>query len=477
MEVNQNRIPLYEAIMHFKDKHPKSYHVPGHKNGLLYEKIDPEWARFLQFDVTELNGLDDLHAPEGPIKEAQELLSSFYRTRKSYFLVNGSTVGNLASILASFNKGDYVLVQRNCHKSVLNALSMANVNPIFISPKVDDELCIGMEMDPSIVRKAFKSYPNLKGCILTYPNYYGFTYNLKSIIDIVHQNNGLVIVDEAHGPHFQIGTPFPESGVTLGADIVIHSAHKMLPAMTMGSYLHINSTRVSNERIEFYLAMLQSSSPSYPIMVSLDIARHYLGNFTKLDLEYTLSVRNQFVSRLALIDKLSVKTRDGQDPLKVIVTYEGCSGFELQEIFEEQGIFTELADQFHVVFVLPLLKKGIQYPYDETLVKIKAALEKRTPVIQVEKILYRNQEELTLLCMTYEEMEHKEIEYVAMKDAIHRVAAKMITPYPPGIPLLLPGEKIKKEQIETLIQLLELNAKFQGDISSLYKKKIPVFKD
>ncbi|MGV3467126.1 MAG: aminotransferase class I/II-fold pyridoxal phosphate-dependent enzyme [Heyndrickxia sp.] len=475
--MNQNRIPLYEAVMHFKEKHPKSYHVPGHKNGLLYEKINPEWARFLQFDVTELNGLDDLHAPEGPIKEAQQLLSSLYRTRKSYFLVNGSTVGNVASILASFKKGDYVLVQRNCHKSVLNALSMANVIPIFLSPKVDEELCIGLEINPSKVRSAFKSYPNLKGCILTYPNYYGFTYNLKEIMDIVHQENGLVIVDEAHGPHFQIGSPFPESAVTLGADIVIHSAHKMLPAMTMGSYLHINSERVSVERIEFYLGMLQSSSPSYPIMVSLDIARHYIGNFTKQDLEYTLSVRNQFVSRLATINNLSVKTRSGQDPLKVLVTYEGYSGFELQEILEEEGIFTELADQYHVVFVLPLLKQGIKYPYNDTLENILAALKKRTPNIPMEKMVYKNSEELAPLCMTYEEMEYKEVENVAMKDAIHRISAKMITPYPPGIPLLLPGEKIKKEQIEILLQLLELNAKFQGDISSLCKGKIPVLKD
>ncbi len=477
MEVNQNRMPLYEAVKQFKDNQPKSYHVPGHKSGLLYEQIDSEWTRFLQYDVTELNGLDDLHAPEGPIMEAQQLLSSLYRTRKSYFLVNGSTVGNLASILASFEKGDYVLVQRNCHKSVLNALSLANVKPIFLSPKVDHELCIGLEIDPAIVRNAFENYPNLKGCVLTYPNYYGFTYNLKAIIDIVHKNNGLVIVDEAHGPHFQIGRPFPESAVTLGADIVIHSAHKMLPAMTMGSYLHINSKRVSDKRIEFFLAMLQSSSPSYPIMVSLDIARHYLGNFTKQDMEYTLFQRNQFVTMLESIEHLSVKTRSGQDPLKVLVTYEGYSGFELQGIFEEQGIFTELADQYHVVFVLPLLKQGIIYPYDNTIEKLKAALERRTPVIKVEKMLYKNNEELTSLSMTYDEMEHKEVEYVSMRDAIHRIAAKMITPYPPGIPLLLPGEKVKKEQIKTLMQLLELNAKFQGDTSSLYKGEIPVFKD
>ncbi|MBB2481462.1 decarboxylase [Bacillus sp. APMAM] len=475
--MNQKRIPLYEALNNFKEKHPISYHVPGHKNGLVYKEVNPEWAKFLQYDVTELRGLDDLHAPEGPIFDAQKLLSSLYGSRNSYFLVNGSTVGNVASILASFTKGDYVLVQRNCHKSVLNALFMANVNPIFLSPKVDNELCIPMEIEPSLVRDAFKRYPNLKGCILTYPNYYGFTYNLKDIIEIVHQNNGLVIVDEAHGPHFLIGSPFPDSGVTLGADIVIHSAHKMLPAMTMGSYLHINSERVSNERIKYYLGMLQSSSPSYPIMVSLDIARHYLANFTKEDLEFTLSHRNRFISQLSLIDGLSVKTRKEQDPLKVIVSYEGYSGFELQEILEEQAILTELADQYHVVFVLPLLKQGFTYPYGDTVKRIKTSLEKWTPSIQVEKMLYKNKGELTSLSMTYEEMEHNEVEYVEIKNAINRVAAKMVTPYPPGIPLLLPGEKIKKEQIERLEQLLALNAKFQGDISPLYKGNISVFKD
>lgn len=475
--MNQKIIPLYEALKNFKESHPISYHVPGHKNGLLYDQVNSEWEKFLQYDVTELSGLDDLHAPEGPIYDAQQLLCSLYGSRRSYFLVNGSTVGNMASILASFTKGDYVLVQRNCHKSVLNALSIAHVNPIFLSPKVDNDLGIPVEIEPSMVRDAFKSYPNLKGCILTYPNYYGFTYNLKGIIEIVHQNGGLVIVDEAHGPHFLIGSPFPDSGVTLGADIVIHSAHKMLPAMTMGSYLHINSERVSIERIEAYLGMLQSSSPSYPIMVSLDIARHYLANFTKEDLNYTILHRNRFVSRISSIDGLSVKTRNGQDPLKVIVSYEGYSGIELQKIFEERAIYTELADQYQVVFILPLLKQGVSYPYEETVKRIKTSLEKRTPTVKVEKMLYRNKEELTPLSMTYEEMEHKEVEYVEMNDAIHRVAAKMITPYPPGIPLLLPGEKIKKEQIEKLEQLLALNAKFQGDIAPLYKGKLSVFKD
>jgi arginine/lysine/ornithine decarboxylase len=474
--VNQNSIPLFEALNQYKRNNPISYHVPGHKNGFLYKGESPELSNFLQYDVTELRGLDDLHAPDGPIFSAQQLLSSYYGTKKSYFLVNGSTVGNLAAILASFNTGDVVLVQRNCHKSILNALSIANIKPIFLSPKVDHELCIPVEMELSTIKEAFFKNQNIKGCILTYPNYYGLTYHLKDIIEIVHQNNGLVIVDEAHGPHFRLGYPFPVSAINLKADIIIHSAHKMLPAMTMGSYLHINSARVLVDKVEYYLSALQSSSPSYPIMMSLDLARHYLATFTKEDLEYTLLNRNHFVNELSHISGLTVKNMIGQDPLKIIVSYEGYSGYELQGIFEKEGVYTELADQYQVLFILPLLKKGVQFPFLITIEKMKMSLKECHPIIRVVRPSIRNEVKLSQPSYTYGEMKDKEIEWVDFDHAIDRVAAKMIIPYPPGIPLLLPGEIIKLGQLENLKRLIELKAKFQGDVKSLSEGKISVFK-
>ncbi|MBS4175796.1 aminotransferase class I/II-fold pyridoxal phosphate-dependent enzyme [Bacillus sp. FJAT-49736] len=475
--MDQKCIPLYEELNNFKRSNPISYHVPGHKNGLLYKEFNTEWAKFLQYDVTELKGLDDLHAPDGPIKYAQELLSSFYKTQKSYFLVNGSTVGNVASILSSFDTNDYVLVQRNCHKSVLNALSIANVNPIFLSPKVDKDLSIPTEIEPSMVRKAFENFPTLRGCILTYPNYYGFTYNLKEIIEIVHENNGLVIVDEAHGPHFQLGNPLPDSAIKLGADIIIQSAHKMLPAMTMGSYLHINSQLVSTERMEHYLGMLQSSSPSYPIMMSLDIARHYIANFTKEDLEYTLSKRAYFISELSKIEGLSIHTKSGQDPLKIIVSYDGYSGFEYQDILNEQGVYPEFADQYHVVFVFPLLKKNIHYPIDDTVGRMKASCKLRTHKSCIKRNGFTYNRGFTQLSLSYEEMKGKQTQWVEICEAPNRIAAKMITPYPPGIPLILPGEKITEEQMEMLSKLIKLNAKIQGDLSRIREGLISVYID
>ena len=197
-------------------------------------------------------------------------------------------------ILSVCSEGDTVLVQRNCHKSILNGLMLANIMPVFISPEMDMNLSTPAGIDKHTVRQAFERYPNAKACIFTYPDYYGGTFDLKSIIEIAHQHDSLVLIDEAHGPHFKLGDPFPLSALNLGADMVVHSAHKILPAMTMGSFLHINSKNVPKAKVEFYLSVLQSSSPSYPIMASLDIARSYLAGFTKEDIAYTWEVRNVF---------------------------------------------------------------------------------------------------------------------------------------------------------------------------------------
>jgi arginine/lysine/ornithine decarboxylase len=232
----QTRIPLYEALIHYKNTNEISFHVPGHKSGVvLNQQSQNIFKELLKIDATEISGLDDLHSPEGVIKEAEELLAALYQVKKSFFLVNGSTVGNLAMILSVCEKDDVILVQRNCHKSVLNAIKLAKARPVFLEPEYNSEWKTSTGVAEKIVEKAISLYPNAKAVVLTYPNYYGMVYDLKSIIDLAHLKNIPVLVDEAHGPHFIIGEPFPASAIQLGADMVVHSAHKTLPAMTMGS--------------------------------------------------------------------------------------------------------------------------------------------------------------------------------------------------------------------------------------------------
>lgn len=472
--MDQTMMPLYEIVSAHINKHPISFHVPGHKNGALYDGFHPSFFPFAHFDVTELSNLDDLHHPTGAIADAQHLLSELFQTRKSYFLVNGTTVGNLAMILATCHEGDSVIVQRNCHKSILNALMLAKVNPIFISPEWNTQLCIPTGVSIDSIQKALNQYKDVKACILTYPDYYGQAIQLKEIIALLHEQNVMVLIDEAHGAHFQIGTPFPCSSLSLGADIVVQSAHKTLPAMTMGSYLHINTHRVSEKKVERYLSILQSSSPSYPIMISLDFARHYLANFAKEDINYTLKKKEEFIQAITEIDGISILESD--DPIKILLRHDQLSGYELQGMLESANIYSELADPYQVLIILPLLKMNKTFPFQQAIEKIKnisweVKKSSKPPAFKMDA----DQQEITKLIYSYNKMEYMTYQWIQMDKAIGKVAAKMIVPYPPGIPLLLPGEKITERHMELLITLIETGARFQGESNKINEGYIAVF--
>ncbi|WP_332603930.1 aminotransferase class I/II-fold pyridoxal phosphate-dependent enzyme, partial [Bacillus sp. S1(2024)] len=311
--------PLYKALIQHARRNSHSFHVPGHHNGdVFFDDAKSIFDPLLTIDVTELAGLDDLHHPSGVIKEAQELASQLYGSVESFFLVNGTTVGNLAMILSVCEPGDTILVQRNCHKSVFHAVDLSGAEPVYLAPDVDSAMHVPTHVPLGTIKEALEAYPGAKGLVLTNPTYYGHSADLTEIIteahhygipvlvdeahgahfilgepfpvsalkmgaDIVviiteaHHYGIPVLVDEAHGAHFILGEPFPVSALKMGADIVVQSAHKTLPAMTMGSYLHLNSScRINRDRVAEYLNRLQSSSPSYPIMASLDIARAYV---------------------------------------------------------------------------------------------------------------------------------------------------------------------------------------------------------
>ncbi|WP_249317216.1 aminotransferase class I/II-fold pyridoxal phosphate-dependent enzyme [Bacillus sp. FJAT-50079] len=476
--MKQESMPIFDILREHREKNSISFHVPGHKNGLLMEQTNQLFSQFLTYDLTEITGLDDLHDPQGAIAEAEQLLAQFYGTKKSYFLVNGSTVGNIAMILASCCEGEHVLVQRNCHKSILNGLMLANVRPVFISPEIDKHSGLPASMNHNRVKEAFERYSNIKVCIFTYPDYYGKTYELEQIIEIAHQHGAVVLIDEAHAPHFQLGDPFPPSSLTMNADVVVHSAHKMLPAMTMGSYLHLNSDRVSRLDIESYLSILQSSSPSYPIMASLDIARHYLASFSDEDIAYTMEKREQFSTQLSRHTDLHIHPLErGQDPLKMTIYHPYMTGFELQRELERLSIYPELADPSQVLFTLPLLKQGMIFPYDQAIEKISNIRidgGKQNQPVMVKLGEYET-EKLSKLTYSYKEMRHLSTEQVELDEAIGRIAAQMIIPYPPGIPLIMPGEEIKVEQLDQLNLLIQANARFQGGEETFLKGKIEVF--
>lgn len=476
--MNQFKKPIYEALkMHF-EKQPVSLHVPGHKYGIIdpYDG-DSFFKDIMKLDATELNGLDDLHHPEGVIKEAETLLADLYGARNSYLLINGSTVGNLAMVMSTVQENEVVLVQRNCHKSILNGLLLAKADPVFLEPEYYPEWGITSGISLETIKNALQLYPDAKAIILTYPNYYGMVYELEEIIKVSHEHHIPVLIDEAHGAHFIIGAPFPKSALKLGADMVVQSAHKTLPALTMGSFLHFNSKLINQGELEKYLSLLQSSSPSYLLMASLDSARSYLGTYQEEDLLYLEKQIKCFIKelqRIKGIKVLSYPIHEG-DLLKITIQSETTlSGFELQERLEKEGIFTELADPNNLLMVLPLLKNGVIFPFD----KISQALRnvvKDVSVVKKPIHMPLNRKKINKLLLSQEQMKRVQKETISIIDAVGRISAESIIPYPPGIPILLPGELITVEDLETICELIETGARFQGS-KNIPSGRLSIFK-
>ncbi|WP_453992582.1 aminotransferase class I/II-fold pyridoxal phosphate-dependent enzyme [Bacillus nitroreducens] len=474
--MNQQQTPLFDALEQHAKKRPQSMHVPGHKYGQVFpSKGYSYFHKILEIDATELTGLDDLHQPEGVILESEALLADLYGVNKSYFLVNGSTVGNLAMIFAACSHNDTVLVQRNSHKSILNGLQMAGVKPIFLTPTYDREVQVASYVTFNTVREAFEKFHNIKAIILTSPNYYGMVNQLElsKIITYAHEMGTAVLIDEAHGAHFML-EGFPASALAIGADIVVHSAHKTLPAMTMGSYLHVNSSIIDPEEVEYYLRILQSSSPSYPIMASLDLARNYLATIQKNGTNTIIDKLIGFTQRMNEIPQIKIvtsKNKDVQTDLLKLTVQSQCelNGYQLQSVFEEIGIYTEMADPNNVLFVLPLIEN---FDADEIITKVSHALRKYKPIKGQFKDLDYGANSISTLDLCYNEIKRYNKEVVSFQEAIGSISAEMIIPYPPGIPIMMEGERVTERHIEVLNTYIQTGAHFQG--GDMVKKLIKI---
>lgn len=475
--MNNIRKPLVEKLIAFNNKNSTSFHVPGHKNSWL-STLPEEMKLALTYDFTELEGLDDLHEPTGVIKEAEEQLAVLYNVKRSFFLINGTTVGNLAMIYATCKYNEPVLVQRNAHKSIFNAIELVGAIPIFIEPLWSDTLQTSTYVQTSLVEKALYLYPKATAIILTYPTYYGIAGNeLENIIEKCHNHSIPVLIDEAHGAHFVIGEPFPKSAIQLGADIVVQSAHKTLPAMTMASYLHYNSKIVCEKEIIRYLGMLQSSSPSYLLMASLDDARAYVEGYTEGDVSYLMKERKYLITNLSKLDKVTVVEVD--DPLKLLIRIKGLTGVRLQEQLQKHNIYVELADPYQVLLILPLLKNNQQYAF-QRLIEILKNIALTIQVNSESHSFPLSLKKPTISKAIYNAAQIKKYgsNWVSFNEVEGRIAAATIIPYPPGIPLLLAGEKITAEHLNTLNTLISLNVHFQGEINNkdkalkVIKKKV-----
>lgn len=454
--------PLYDALHQHAIQQRFPFHVPGHKKGTVF--AEKAWSNFhdlLPLDLTELPGLDDLHFPTGPIAEAEKYLADFYGSAHSYFLVGGSTAGNLALLLSVCKAGEPILVQRNAHQSILHALELTGAYPVFLAPMMDPGSALATGPSCFTVQQALQQYPHVKALVLTNPNYFGMAVNLRPLIELAHNAGIPVLVDEAHGAHFVLGPSFPESALDAGADGVVQSAHKTLPAMTMGAFLHIQGSRLSENAIAHHLRVVQSSSPSYPIMASLDLARHYMASVTQTEMQALCKQITTIRSRMAQISQWTVlppvsEAYTALDPLKITVqTRCSLSGFDIQYRLQKQGVDTELADPYHVLFVLPLAPLD---KIDHFLTSIALALEDCSPDNEARR---PQPAAMPPLSQPFRLTEADTTERIPLQEAAGRISAQKVTPYPPGIPLLLEGERIISSQIQTLLDWYKNGGHFQ----------------
>ncbi|HEY4390315.1 MAG TPA: aminotransferase class I/II-fold pyridoxal phosphate-dependent enzyme [Paenibacillus sp.] len=495
MAEHKPRAPLYEALVHYRKRKDASFHVPGHKDGQAYLDIYEEMALVgvMEIDATEITGTDDLHHPEGVIREAQQLAAEYFGAAETFFLVGGSTVGNLSLILSVCTApGVVLLVQRNVHKSVIHGLMLAGANAVFLSPQID--AASGLATIPSVetVREALRRYPGAKGLLVTHPNYYGMGATLQPLAQLCHGSGVPLLVDEAHGAHFGLHQQLPPSALAQGADGVVQSTHKMLTAMTMGAMLHVQGGLLDRGLIRQRLAMVQSSSPSYPIMASLDLSRCLLQASGERLFAQALAIASRIRSDIKATKRFSLVELGAsgdsaaysiQDPFKVVL-YDAAgelSGYALQEALEACGCIPEMSDERYVVLTLGVgtsqqdanrllaaLRETAEAHPSEANISTWNILDKPAasqPQLQAQDSSQSVQMTANVsapVLFSLRPVAAVDIERIPVEESAGRQAAEMVIPYPPGIPILYPGEWITNEIETALIQLGRSKAKCQG---------------
>lgn len=490
--MNQNQTPLLDAIISNAKRPHTPFYTPGHKQG---KGISAKLVNYLgkavfTADLTELTELDCLFAPDGVIQEAQQLAAEAFGSCQTWFLVNGSTCGIEAAIMATCQDGDKIILPRNVHSSVIGGLILSGAIPIFINPEYDSSLDIAHSITVESLEIVLEKHADAKAVIMLYPTYYGVCTDIKTIAKLTHKYNIPLIVDEAHGAHFAFHPEFPISALAAGADLTVQSIHKTLGAMTQASMLHLQGKRININRINKALQLTQSTSPSYLLLASLDAARQQMALNGKELLTRTLQLAEEARNRINKIPQLSIlnfsrsyhsldKTR-----LTVIVSELGITGFEVEEILDEKfNVTPEFASLKTVTFIISLgnTEKDI-----EQLVKAFTTLAKehRKPFMVKEKGLEskilsfwnhwqaeplrmgsqaepRNQDGNQNLVLSPRQAFFAATETLPIDETINRTCAEIVCPYPPGIPILMPGEVITSAVVEYL-----LNVKAMGGFIS-----------
>ncbi len=472
-QLDPSQTPIIDALQEWVSTAHAPFYTPGHKRGEgMHPLLKDRWgAAVLGWDLPELPGLDNLHAPAGAIESAQMLAAEVFGAQQTWFSVNGSTAGVIAAILATCGDGDKIILPRNIHSCAIAGIIHAGAVPVFVNPTYDRDLDIAHSMTPAAVKFALEQHPDAKAVMMVYPTYYGAGGDLGAIAEIVHSYDLPLLVDEAHGAHFGFHPDLPPSALSLGADLSVQSTHKLLGALTQAAMLHVNGSRIDRDRLSRCLRSIQTTSPSYLLLASLDAARQQMALHGRELMSQTIALAKIARVQISQIAGLSVVELDPVtlgcqyfDPTRLTVTVTGLNltGFAADEILTDKlGVVAELPSLRHVTFIISLgntltdidrlvaafTELATNYHQDSAI-----ALPTIAPPASI----------LTTMAMTPRQADRSPHLRISIDEAVGKISAESICPYPPGIPIVMPGEIITAAALDYLQQVLDLGGELAG---------------
>lgn len=426
---------LFDKLTEYAKTDAYPFHMPGHKRN-LNEKV-------YSTDITEIDGFDDLHKPEAILLNLKNRIAKIYGADDAYILLNGSTSGIQVAISGIAEYGEHILVARNSHKAVYNSVMLRGMKISYVYPQIDAETGINKSVLAEDVEKKLETNPDIKAVVITSPTYEGVTSDIKGIAEVVHKYNIPLIVDAAHGAHFGFSEIFPENPIRLGADIVIMSVHKTLPALTQTAIMCLNGDRVDRNKIERYFHVFLSSSPSYVLMSSIDKCMDYLEQSNNLFLEYEENLQG-FYGDCRLENLRLIRTND---PAKIVI-FTGktnINGEKLKRILREKYLLEmEMSSKDYVIAMTSIMdtKEGFN--------RLISALQ------EIDKELIKADRELTYKSIIPNQKiklydaEIANKKHMKLAECCGQISGDFIFAYPPGIPIITPGEIFDKNIIECI---------------------------
>ena len=460
---------LLRSLREYADSDHLPMHMPGHKRR-MGEIGDPYFI-----DITEIDGFDDLHHAEGILADAQKRAADLYHSEETHYLINGSTAGVLAAVSGCTSFGGKLLMARNCHRSAYHAAFLKGLHVEYLYPQSMGSMGINGRILSEDVENMLQSTPGIQAVLITSPTYDGVVSDIRQIARCVHQYGIPLIVDEAHGAHFPFSVHFPEDSVSCGADIVIHSLHKTLPALTQTGLIHLNGTLADREKIRKYLTIYQTSSPSYVLMAGLDSCVEWTRTHPEAFERYVENL-HRLRDELHGMENLELLEVPGMDETKILISLRktGWNGQKLAETLRKEFcIEPEMACSTYVCMITTVADTKESFGrLKEALFAIDGRFSKEGSGMSLEEKSFFSDEVIrTEGVCTFQEAEESEKEWVCVGDSCGKISGDFVTVYPPGIPLLAPGEKITREIVDRLYQYekdrLEIHGMTGGKIMTV----------